>query len=96
LQGGPRKDSGFCNVVLGAAGRRGGVKSGEARRSFGRGRAGEVGMDSDRIRTDTNSDVTIYRILFRIRIRIRILSNTNTKRIFRIRIRIRILTQFIA
>jgi hypothetical protein len=40
LQGGPRKDSGFCNVVLGAAGRCGGVKSGEARRSFGRGRTG--------------------------------------------------------
>jgi hypothetical protein len=34
-------------------------------------------MDSDRIRTDTNSDVTIYHILFRIRIQI--LSNTNTK-----------------
>jgi hypothetical protein len=49
-------------------------------------------MDSDRIRTNTNSDVTIYHILFRIRIRI--LSNTNTKRIFRIRIRI--LTWFIA
>jgi hypothetical protein len=42
-------------------------------------------MDSDRIRTDMNSDVTIYHILFRIRIRIQILSNTNTKRIFRIR-----------
>jgi hypothetical protein len=28
LQGGPRKDFGFCNVVLGAASRRGGVKSG--------------------------------------------------------------------
>jgi hypothetical protein len=55
-----------------------------------------VGMDSDRIRTDTNSDVTIYHILFRIRIRIRILSNTNTKRIFRIRIHIRILTRFTA
>jgi hypothetical protein len=31
-----------------------------------------IGMDSDRIRTDTNSDVTIYHILFQIRIRIRI------------------------
>jgi hypothetical protein len=30
----------------------------------------DVGMDSDRIRKDTNSDVTIYHILFRIRIRI--------------------------
>jgi hypothetical protein len=55
-----------------------------------------VGMDSDRIRTDTNADVTIYHILFRIRIRIRILSNTNTKQIFRIRIHIRILTRFTA
>jgi hypothetical protein len=55
-----------------------------------------VGMDSDRIRTDTNSDVTICHILFRIRIRIRILSNTNTKWIFRIRIHIRILTRFTA
>jgi hypothetical protein len=45
-----------------------------------------LGMDSDRIRTDTNPDVTIYHIVFRIRIRI--LSNTNAKRIFRIRIRI--------
>jgi hypothetical protein len=41
-------------------------------------------MDSDRIHTNTNSDVTIYHILFR---RIRILSNTNAKRIFRIRTR---------
>jgi hypothetical protein len=48
--------------------------------------------DSDRICTNTNSDIIIYHILFRIRIRIRILSNTNTKRIFRIRIHIRILT----
>jgi hypothetical protein len=31
-----------------------------------------LGTDSDRIRKDTNSDVTIYHILFRIRIRIRI------------------------
>jgi hypothetical protein len=31
-----------------------------------------LGMDSDRIHTDTNPDVTIYHILFRIRIRIRI------------------------
>jgi hypothetical protein len=53
-----------------------------------------VGMDSDRICTNTNSDVTIYHILFRIRTRIRILSNTNTKRIFRIRIHIRIFTRF--
>jgi hypothetical protein len=54
----------------------------------------ELGMDSDRIRTDTKSDVTIYHILFQIwiRIRIRILSNTNTKRIFRIRIHIRIMS----
>jgi hypothetical protein len=59
-------------------------------------RGSHLGMDSNRIRTDTNSDVTIYHILFRIRIRIRILSNTNTKRIFRIRIHIRILTRFIA
>jgi hypothetical protein len=29
-------------------------------------------MDSDRIQTDTNPDVTIYHILFRNRIRIRI------------------------
>jgi hypothetical protein len=59
-------------------------------------RDARLGMDSDRIRTDTNSDVTIYHILFRIRIRIRIriLSNTNTKRIFWIRIHIRILTRF--
>jgi hypothetical protein len=34
-----------------------------------------LGMDSDRVRTNTNSDVTIYRILFWIQIRI--LSNTN-------------------
>jgi hypothetical protein len=52
----------------------------------------KVGMDSDRIRMETNSDVTIYHILIRIRIRIRILSNTNTKRIVRIRIRVRIFT----
>jgi hypothetical protein len=55
-----------------------------------------VGMDSDQIRTNTNSDVTIYHILFRIRIRMRILSNANTKWIFRIRICIQILTRFIA
>jgi hypothetical protein len=55
-----------------------------------------LGMDSDRIRTDTNSDVTIYHILFRIRIRLRILSNTDTKWIFQIRIHIRILTRFTA
>jgi hypothetical protein len=56
----------------------------------------QVGMDSDRIRTDTNSNATIYHILFWIRIQIRILSNANTKWIFRIRIHIRILTRFIA
>jgi hypothetical protein len=55
-----------------------------------------VGMDSDRIRTDTNADVTIYHILFRIRIQIQILSNTNTKWIFRIWIHIRIVTRFTA
>jgi hypothetical protein len=55
-----------------------------------------IGMDSDGIRTDTNADVTIYHILFRIPIRIRILSNTNTKWIFRIRIHIGILTRFTA
>jgi hypothetical protein len=47
------------------------------------------GMDSDRIRMETDSNVTIYHIL--IRIRIRILSDTNAKRIVRIRIYIQIL-----
>jgi hypothetical protein len=56
-----------------------------------------VGLEmlSDRILTNTNSDVTIYHILFKIQIEIRILSITNIKRIFRIRIRIRLLIQFI-
>jgi hypothetical protein len=51
-------------------------------------------MDLDRIRVETDSNVTIYHILIRIRIWIRILSDTNTKRIVRIRIYIRILTWF--
>jgi hypothetical protein len=50
----------------------------------------QLGMDSDRIRMETNPNVTMYHIL--IRIRIRILSNTNIKRIVRIQIYIRILT----
>jgi hypothetical protein len=36
-----------------------------------------LGMDSDRIRMYTNSDVIIYHILFWFRIQIQILSNTN-------------------
>jgi hypothetical protein len=48
--------------------------------------AKKVGMDSDQIRMETDSNVTIYHILIRIRIQIRILSDTNTKRIVRIRI----------
>jgi hypothetical protein len=50
-----------------------------------------VGIDSDRIRMETEPNVTIYHILIRIRIRIRILSDTNKKRIVRIRIYIQIL-----
>jgi len=46
-----------------------------------------VWMDSDRIRMNSNPDITFYHILIRIRIRIRIFSNTNTKRMVRIRIR---------
>jgi hypothetical protein len=38
-----------------------------------------VGMETDRIRTNTYSNVTIYHILVRIRIRIRISSDTNIK-----------------
>jgi hypothetical protein len=44
LQGGPRKDSGFCNVVLGAAGQYGGVKFRRGSPGFGRGRAREESM----------------------------------------------------
>jgi hypothetical protein len=39
LQGGPRKDLGFCNVAPGTAGRRGWAKSGELTAGIGRGRA---------------------------------------------------------
>jgi hypothetical protein len=41
LQGGPRKDLCFCNVVLGAAGRRGEAKFRRAAAGLGLGRAGE-------------------------------------------------------
>jgi hypothetical protein len=40
-----------------------------------------IGVETDRIRTDTNSNVTVYHILVRIRIRIQISSDTNTKQI---------------
>jgi hypothetical protein len=53
-----------------------------------------LGMDLDRIRTGTNSDVNICHNLFRMRIRIQLLTNTNAKRMFRIQICIRI-TRFI-
>jgi hypothetical protein len=41
LQGGPREETSFCNVVLGTAGRRGEAKFRRAAAGLGRGRAGE-------------------------------------------------------
>jgi hypothetical protein len=38
-----------------------------------------LGIDLDRIRVETNPDVTIYHIFIQIQIQIRILSDTNTK-----------------
>jgi hypothetical protein len=39
----------------------------------------DLGVETDRIRMDANSNVTIYHILARIRIQIRISSDMNTK-----------------
>jgi hypothetical protein len=53
-----------------------------------------VRMDSDRIRMESDSDITFYHILNRIRIRIQIFSNADAKRVARIGIYHRIFTQF--
>lgn len=53
----------------------------------------EAKVETDRIRKETDPDITFYHILNRIRIRIRILPNTNTKRMCWIRISIRIFSQ---
>jgi len=53
-----------------------------------------VGMETDRIRMESNSDSTFYHILTRIQIRIRMFLNTNTKRMSRMWIHIRIFTRF--
>jgi hypothetical protein len=41
----------------------------------------DLGVETDRIRMDANSNVTVYHILARIRIRIRISLDTKPKRI---------------
>jgi hypothetical protein len=53
-----------------------------------------VGVETDWIHMESDSDNTFYHIFTRIRIRIRMFSNTNTKRMSRIRKRIWIFTQF--
>jgi hypothetical protein len=53
-----------------------------------------LGMETDRIRMESDLDNNFYHIFTRIWIRIRMFSNTNTKRMYRIRKRIRMFTWF--
>jgi hypothetical protein len=53
-----------------------------------------VGMETDGIRMESDSDNTFYHIFTRIWIRIRMFSNTNIKLMSRMRKRIRIFTRF--
>ena len=52
----------------------------------------QLGMETDRIRMESDPDIIFYHILIRIWIRIRIFSNMNTKRMSWIQISIRIFT----
>jgi hypothetical protein len=59
--------------------------------SGGRERSGvaRVGMETDWIHMESDSNITSYHIFTRIRIHIRMFSNMNTKRMSQIRIHIR-------